>query len=153
MALTPNPQHLALPIPVDCPINIKLFSSLGQRWLGNTNKRLLSNVTSMVATHSPKLPPPWPSSKGVSNPSPGEFSLFLSVIRKEVTINGLLAHSASSSAQQHHRDPLWERIWADLSDITPRIQFHSTNTQARPALTSVLGGDTSTGHSKGGFPH
>lgn len=132
MALTPNPQHLALPIPVDCPINIKLFSSLGQRWLGNTNKRLLSNVTSMIATHRPKLPPPWPSSKGVSNPSPGELSLFLSVVRKEVTINGLLAHSV-----QHNSiiGILYGKEYGLPSVISP-LEFSSTQQTPRPGQPS-----------------
>ena len=37
-----------------------------------------------------------------------------------------------------------------FSDVTPRIQYHSTKTRARPAPTHILEGQTSIEHSKGG---
>ena len=79
--------------------NKKMFNSLGQRCLGNANKGLLINITiSMVTTDHLQHPPLWASSDGGSISSPGEPYLFLSVVRKDVTINILLGPSVSSSA-------------------------------------------------------
>lgn len=41
---------------------------------------------------------------------------------------------------------------AAFSDIIPRIQFHSTNTHARPGATYILEGQTSMEHSKEASP-
>ena len=47
----------------------------------------------MVTRNHPQHPPPWLSSAGLFSPSPRHPCLFLSVFRKEVTINDLLSFS------------------------------------------------------------
>lgn len=98
----------------------------------------------MVTANHLQRPPPWPSSKGVSSPSPREHCLFRTSFRKEVTINHLLSHSVSSSSWRHHNDALWEGMWG--------MQFHPTKSKARPGPTYVLGRWTSMGQSKGAIP-
>lgn len=118
-------------------MNKKTFEFFGVKVALETQTRDCSAMTiSMGTTNHLQHPLPWPSSKGVSSPSPWEHCLFCASFTKEATINHLLSHSVSSPSWRHHNDALWEGMWGCLHVTSPghAVPFNKTPGQARPHL-------------------